>query len=59
MAVLEKQKKYNEKNIKRVPLDMQKEYYESILKPSADACGIPVNTFIKEAIAEKIERLKK
>ena len=56
MAVLEKQRKYNEKNIKRVPLDMQKDYFENILKPAAAAAGIGVNTYIKEAIAEKIVR---
>lgn len=52
------QYKYNEKNIKRIPLDVQKTYYDEILKPAADAAGIGVNTFIKEAIAEKLEREK-
>lgn len=52
------QYKYNEKNIKRVPLDVQKEYYETVLKPAADLCGVGVNTYIKQAIAEKIERDK-
>ena len=56
MAVLEKQKKYNDKCIKRVPLDMQREYYDTILKPAAVAAGMGVNTYIKEAIAEKIAR---
>lgn len=59
MAIPEKQKKYNEKNIKRVPLDMQRDYYETVLKPAADLCGVGVNTYIKQAIAEKIERDQK
>lgn len=48
--------RYTEKNLKRIPLDVQKEYYENTLKPAAERAGIPVNTFIKQAIAEKIER---
>ena len=56
MAILEKQKKYNDRCIKRVPLDMQKDYYEQVLKPAADRSGVPVNTYIKNAIREKIER---
>lgn len=50
--------RYKEKAIKRVPLDMQKEYFETVLKPAADRSGVPVNTFIKQAIQEKIERDK-
>lgn len=59
MAIPEKQKKYHEKAIKRVPLDMQKDFYNDVLKPAADSTGIPVNTFIKHAIMEKIERMEK
>lgn len=50
--------RYKEKAIKRVPLDMQKEYFETVLKPAAEKSGMPVNTFIKQAITEKIERDK-
>ncbi len=51
----EASKKYKEKNIKRVPLDMQtKEYQE--LKAAADKAGEKVNTFIKNAIRERMER---
>ena len=56
MSVSERQKKYVTKNIKRIPLDVQKSYYDEVLKPAADRDGIPVNTFIKNAIHEKIER---
>lgn len=59
MAIPEKQKKYHEKAIKRVPLDMQKDFYNDVLRPAADSAGIPVNTFIKQAIQEKIERMEK
>lgn len=59
MAVLEKQKRYNEKNIKRIPLDIQKSYYETVLKPAAESAGLAINTYIKNAIAEKIERESK
>ena len=48
--------KYAKNNLKRVPLDLQKEYYENILVPVCERSGVPVNTFIKQAIQEKIDR---
>ena len=48
-------RKYKEKSIKRVPLDMQLTDYEA-LKAAAAAAGEPVNTYIKRAIQERIER---
>lgn len=61
MPVSEKQKqsayKYKAEKIKRVPLDMQKADYEKLLK-AADALKISVNGYIKEAIAEKMQREK-
>lgn len=60
MATSESLKKaigrYKEKNIKRIPLDVQKEYYNKI-KETAEKYGYSVNGFIKEAIQEKIEKL--
>ena len=53
--IKESQKRYNEKHIKRVPLDMQIEEYEKI-KSLADAQGIGVNTFIKNLLKREIER---
>ena len=50
--------KYAKSNLKRIPLDVPKDYYETVLKPTAESCGIGVNTFIKQAIQEKIERLQ-
>lgn len=61
MPVSEKQKqsayKYKAEKIKRVPLDMQKADYEKLLK-AADTLKISVNGYIKEAIAEKMQREK-
>lgn len=48
-------KKYKEKNIKRVPLDMQIEAYRE-LQAAADRAGEKVNTYIKKAIEQRIER---
>lgn len=47
--------KYKEKNIKRVPLDVQREEYEMI-KAAAEAAGEKVNSYIKKAIRERMER---
>lgn len=47
---------YAKKNIKRVPLDMQQDYYNDILIPAVEKSGLSVNGFIKAAIAEKISR---
>ena len=49
---------YAKKNLKRVPFDLPKDYYEDVLKPSAEKAGLSVNGFIKQAITEKIEREK-
>lgn len=50
--------KYQKTHIKRIPLDVQIEYYENILKPAAKRAGSSVNGYIKAAIDEKIEREK-
>lgn len=47
--------KYKAKKVKRVPLDMQISDYE-LLKAAADKVGEGVNTYIKRAIAERMER---
>lgn len=47
--------KYAKNNLKRIPLDVQKEKYEEI-KAAADAVGEKVNTYIKKAIDERMER---
>lgn len=48
--------KYAQKKYKRVPLDLDKEYYETVLVPAAESAELSINKYIKEAIAEKIER---
>lgn len=52
----QKQARYNyaRKNLKRIPLDVQKEKYEQI-KAAADRNGESVNGYIKKAIDERME----
>ena len=47
--------RYKEKNIKRVPLDMQIADYEA-LKAAADSVGEKVNEYVKKAIRQRMER---
>ena len=47
--------KYREKNIKRIPLDVQIEDYEAY-KRHAEAVGESLNGYIKKAVQERIER---
>lgn len=49
--------KYKEKNIKRIPLDVQKEKYEEI-KAAAEAAGESVNGYIKTAVDMRMEGVK-
>ncbi|WP_294514076.1 hypothetical protein [uncultured Intestinimonas sp.] len=51
----EASKKYKEKNIKRVPLDMQLADYEA-LRAAADHAGEKVNQYIKTSIKQRMER---
>lgn len=48
---------YAKKNLKRIPLDVQKEKYEEI-KSAVTAAGETVNGYIKKAIDERMERNK-
>ena len=50
---------YAKKNLKQVMLTVRKDYYANVLKPAAERACKPVNTFIKEAIQEKIDRESK
>lgn len=45
--------KYRAAKIKRIPLDVQIEDYERI-KAAADRAGLKVNTYIKEAIEQRM-----
>lgn len=49
---------YAKQNLKRIPLDLKLADYEA-LKAAAQLAGLPINTFIKSAIAEKIKATNK
>ena len=49
--------KYAKDKLKRIPLDVQQEYYNTVLKPAADLVGEKINTFIKKAIEQRINSL--
>ena len=59
MPITEKRKEtmmeYARKNLKRIPLDVQKEHYERI-KAHAEERGETINGFIKRAIDEAMQR---
>ena len=48
---------YAATHYKRVPLNLKFDEYEA-LKEAADACGEPINTYIKKAITERIQKQK-
>ena len=62
MPLTEAQKKanikYRKENVKRIPLDVQKEEYE-IIKAAADNAGEKVNAYIKGAIKQRMDRENK
>ena len=59
MALTEQRKesmyKYAKENLKRIPLDVQKEKYDEI-KAAATASNETINGYIKKAIDERMER---
>lgn len=59
MPITEKRKEtmmeYARKNLKRIPLDVQKEHYERI-KAHAEGRGETINGFIKRTIDEAMQR---
>lgn len=48
-------KNYKKENYRRVPLDVRIQAYDAI-KECADFCGMSVNGFIKNAIAESMSK---
>ena len=60
MPYNQNKKKYNmeyaKENLKRIPLDVQREKYDQI-KEAADLCGETVNGFIKTAIDTRLAGL--
>lgn len=63
MSLSEKAKKnqikyinrYAKDNYKRVPLNLDKDYYAAVRK-FLDERKIPVNTYIKQALSEKLSK---
>ncbi len=60
MAYTEKQGQYSvqyaKKNLKRIPLDVKKEYYDEVIVKEAEKMGISVRAFILSAIEEKVSK---
>lgn len=60
MSYDEKQKdysiKYAREKLKRIPLDVKKEYYTDVIETEAKKRGISVRAFILQAIDHEIER---
>ncbi len=60
--MIKKQKEYSIKyareNLKRIPLDVKKEYYDKVIVVEAEKRGISVRAFILQAIEEKISHDK-
>lgn len=58
----EKQKeysiKYAKENLKRIPLDVKKEYYDKVIVVEAEKRRMSVRAFILQAIEEKISHDK-
>lgn len=52
----EQKYKYRTEKFKRVGVDFDKTYYDEVLKPAADSASLPVGTYIKHAVSEKIDR---
>ena len=50
--------RYAKEKLKRIPLDVKKEEYDEI-KAAADAAGEKVNTFIKNAIWQRMGKEEK
>ena len=47
---------YKKEHYKRINLNIDKNFYENELAAEATKQGMRINTFIKEAISEKLER---
>lgn len=61
MAYDNKQKEYSinyaKKNLKRIPLDVKKEYYDAVIVPAAEKSNQSVRAFILSAIEEKVDKV--
>ena len=57
-AKIECNMRYMKNNLKRIPLDVKKEYYSDVIEPESTKRNMSVRSFILKAIEEKIEREK-
>lgn len=48
--------KYMKNKVKSINLRIKKDEFEQNIKPAITSSGLPTNTFIKQAIYEKIAR---
>ncbi len=48
--------KYTKEKAKRIEIKYIKKEYEEQIKPAIEKSGLPVASFVKKAIEEKIER---
>lgn len=48
--------RYQRANIHTVSLNYRNVEYDTIIKPAAEKLGMPVSTFIRLAVREKIDR---
>lgn len=51
--------KYKQEHYKCLRVEVTKEFYSDILVPAAEAKGMPIATYVREAITEKIKRESK
>lgn len=49
---------YEREHFRVFPLSIRREYYEDVLKPATIRANTPVATYIKEAINQRVSRLK-
>lgn len=47
---------YAKKHYKSILLNFDKDEFADVIKPAIDESGMPVNTYIKLALKEKMER---
>lgn len=47
---------YRRSKYRRVALDYDRSYYDSVLKPAADRAGLPVGSWIKTIVSEYLKR---
>ena len=54
----ERTKRYVKEHQHRIEIKYPVKEYESRIKPAIESTGLPTASFIKQAISEKIDRLK-